>query len=367
MKKALIIATIENFLAFEVNDIHLLQGLGYEVHIATNIKEATYTVLIDGVYKHDICFQRKPFSKKNIEAYKKLATLVKKISFDLIHCHTPVGGVMGRVVGHKYKVFTIYTAHGFHFYKGAPIKNWLLYYPIEKFLSRWTDILITINKEDYERAKKFYAKKVKYIPGVGIDIEKIENIKVERNKKRKELGIPEDVLVLLSVGELSKRKNHISVIRAMGQIKNKKIYYIICGQGELKEQLENIAKKEGVAEQVKLLGYRRDIIEIYKMADIYVFPSLQEGLPVALMEAMASGLPCIVSDIRGNNDLISNQENGIAFSKKDNEELVNAIKLLAYNNELLQKFSKRGKEIVQNNSIEKIKEKMQKLYSEYKM
>ncbi len=153
----------------------------------------------------------------------------------------------------------------------------------------------------------------------------------------------------------------------MGQIKNKKIYYIICGQGELKEQLENIAKKEGVAEQVKLLGYRRDIIEIYKMADIYVFPSLQEGLPVALMEAMASGLPCIVSDIRGNNDLISNQVNGIAFSKKDNEELVNAIKLLAYNNELLQKFSKRGKEIVQNNSIEKIKEKMQKLYSEYKM
>ncbi len=304
MKRALVVATVENFLTFEVSDIHLLQELGYEVHIATNRTEAAYSVSLEDVYIHDICFQREPFTIKNIKAYKELCTLVKEVPFDMIHCHTPVGGVMGRTVGHKYKIPTIYTVHGFHFYNGAPIRNWLLYYPVEKWLSWWTDILITINKEDFKRAKKFHAKKVAYIPGVGVDIEKIAGIQVKKEEKRKEIGIPDNAIVLLSVGELNKNKNHIAGIMAVAQLRNKKLHYVICGQGELKEKLLQKSKMLGIEEQIHLLGYRRDIYEIYKMADIYLHPSYREGLPVALMEAMASELPCIASNIRGNRDLI---------------------------------------------------------------
>ena len=363
MKKALIIASVYGFIHhFERNDIKILQKLGYKVIIASNFDNYKNELDNLNINLIHIPFQRSPFSLKNITAYKELNKFLKKEKVDLIHCHTPIGGVIGRIVGYKNKVkCIIYTAHGFHFFKGAPLINWLLFYPIEKYLSKYTDILITINQEDYKRAQTFYAKKVEYISGVGLDTEKIRNTVVDKNKKREELGLTENNIVLLSVGELSKRKNHIIPIKALAQIKdNKNIFYLIAGVGSLKNYLKEECKKLEIENQVKFLGYRKDIYELCRISDIFVFPSLQEGLPVALMEALCCDLPIICSDIRGNNDLIEDGKNG--FLVKNNiDEYAKKINFLIKNKEFYKnvRSNKRINKMIDIRNTEKI---MRKIY-----
>lgn len=313
MKKALFVATVGRFLGFERNDIKTLQSLGYEVHIATNLRLSEFdNFQADGIIRHQIDFARIPWSKTNLSAYKQLKKLFKEIHFDIVHCHTPMGGVLGRLAAKKYRksgTKVIYTAHGFHFCKNAPKKNWLMFYPVEWLLAHWTDVLITINEEDYALAKKhMHAKHVTYIPGVGVDLKKFSP-KLYTDEEilnlRNELGLNDGKKMILSVGELSTRKNHESVIRALAKVNDPKIKYFICGTGELREYLEELIEGLGLSENVKLLGYRTDISKLCCCADLFVFPSLQEGLPVALMEAIASKTPVICSNIRGNTDLVS--------------------------------------------------------------
>ena len=265
-----------------------------------------------GIKTVHIDFERNPFSLKNISAYKQLSELMRKGNFDFVHCNTPIGGVLGRICAHKEKVpYVIYQAHGFHFYKGAPLKNWILYYPVEKILSRWTDVLITINQEDYVLAqKKMHAKQVTYIPGVGIDLKKFSSgmlSEEERKALRDALGVGLGDKMLLSIGELIPRKDHETAIRAVAALNDKRVKLFICGQGELEQKLQVLIDSLGLTEQVKLLGFRNDISSMCDCADLFVFPSLQEGLPVALMEAIASKLPVICSNIRGNTDLVGEE------------------------------------------------------------
>ena len=201
--------------------------------------------------------------------------------------------------------------------------NWLVYYPVEKMLSRWTDVLITINHEDYARAKKkFHAGKTYYLPGIGINLERFHAGDVETiQQKRQELGLQPEEVFLLSVGELSDRKNHVVVIEAMKQLvqRHSQLRYFICGQGEKKQELQQLIRKYHLEDHVKLLGFRTDVAELCQAADVFVFPSKQEGLPVALMEAMACGVPVVCSRIRGNTDLI--QEEKCLFEPDDVEQI----------------------------------------------
>lgn len=312
MKKALLVTTVSGFVPqFEMNNVRLLQQMGYEVHYASNYHMPSYgkdNRRLDGtgIVRHQIDFVRSPYSLKSWTVYKQLVSLMERENFQLVHCHTPMGGVMTRLAAH----FTdtgpvIYTAHGFHFYDGAPLINWLFYYPMEKWLSRYTYQQICINKEDYQLAKGFRARYVDYIPGAGIDLEKVRKMsKLDIAEKKKELGISADKKVILSAGELIKRKNHESVIRAIARIQNKSLVYIICGHGELEKYLAYLIKELELEDQVIFAGYRSDIFEIYQISDLYLFPSYQEGLPMALLEAMASELPVICSDIRGSRDLM---------------------------------------------------------------
>ena len=220
-------------------------------------------------------------------------------------------------IKNKIDTTIIYTAHGFHFFRGAPIKNWLFYYPIELFLSRYTDILITINKEDFNLAKKnFKSKKVEYVPGVGIDLSKFYPSKTVRNKYRKKFNILDGDMVLISVGELNKNKNHKVVIEALNDLKKTNIKYFIVGRGKKEDELKILIKKYKLEKNVFLLGYREDVLPLLNMSDLFIFPSKREGLPLSLMEAMACGLPVICSDIRGNNDLIGNNDGGYLVNLK---------------------------------------------------
>ena len=328
-KKVLFTATV---VKTHINVFHLpylkwFKEQGYEVHVAAKNDFVNEPCIIPNCDKfYDINFARFPFSKANIKAYKQLKKIITENNYDIIHCHTPVAGVLARLAARNCKKTTvIYTAHGFHFFKGAPLLNWLIYYPVERFCAMFTDKLITINKEDYERAMQFKLRNngnVYYVPGVGIDIEKIRNTKVDVQQKKKELGIPENIPVLLSVGELIKRKNHETVLKALSKLKNHDFIYLICGRGILVEYLQNLTKQLGLETKVKFLEFRKDVAEICKIADLFIFPSYQEGLPVALMEAMAANLPAIASNVRGNRDLLSKQN---LFAPDDVNALVKLI------------------------------------------
>ena len=330
-KKVLLTATIQGHIwQFYMPLVKALKKHGYEVHIAArNNKSSNYNFSDFGVDEvFDIPFSRSPKSVDNIKAYKILKKLIRDNKYDIIHCNTPMGGVVTRLAAgnaRKNGTKVIYTAHGFHFYKGAPIINWLFYCPIEWMLAFRTDVLITINNEDYRLAKKhMHAKSVKYVPGVGIDMKKFSPLNAEeRRTKRAELGISDDEIMLLSVGELSVRKNQQLIIRALKRLNNSKIKYFIVGQGSKLNEYEELAAKFGIENRVILLGYRNDIKELCAAADLFVFPSYQEGLPVALMEAMAVCIPIICSSIRGNTDLIKDKD--YIFDPNDIEEAAKTI------------------------------------------
>lgn len=367
MKKILIVSTVSRqFYLFERGNISVLHSLGYEVHAAANYEDADERLGSLGIIRHPFEIQRTPFSIKNLKAYRQLVKIMEDGNFDAVHCHSPMGGVLARLAAKKVKIKTvIYTAHGFHFYKGAPILNWLLYYPIEKICSYFTDVLITINHEDYTLAKKkMKAKNIYYIPGVGLDTNKFKDIFVGKDKIREDIGIPKDAIMLLSVGELNKNKNHEVIIRAMAKINNPALHYCIAGQGYLADYLSGLAKQYHLSDRVHLLGYRSDIPELCKSADIFCHPSKREGLPVALMEAMASGLPCVVSKIRGNVDLIEKDKGGFLADSLDVDGFKECIEKLITHKDLITKFGLFNNIYVRNFSVEWVNKNMLKIYEE---
>ena len=362
--KILYVTTISLTMGFFKNFIGKLVEDGNTVEFACNCEspvDSFYDNLVTNI--HNLPFSRSPFDKLNLAAYKQLKKLVENGEYDIVHCHTPVAAMITRLACRKMRkkgTKVIYTAHGFHFYKGAPKLNWLIYYPIEKICSYFTDVLITINKEDFALAqKKMKAKKVEYVPGVGIEVEKFANPGVTREQKREELGIPQDAKLLISVGELNKNKNHETVIRA---IKDLDVYYIIAGCGDLQDYLQNIIDEFNLTDRVKLLGYRTDVAELYAVADVFVFPSFREGLPVSMMEAMASGLPCIASKIRGNVDLIDNSENGYLCNPSLSDEFTKAIEKILNNEELKQSIKLSNAQTVKAFDVFNVISEMKRLY-----
>ncbi|MBC6714268.1 glycosyltransferase family 4 protein [Treponema sp. Marseille-Q3903] len=358
MKKALMLASVASMIdQFNIPNIKLLQELGYNVDV---VADYTNPGNISKERSEDLKHRLNGMGAKSIDipvprsinpfvvgkAYKLVKKLITTEHYDLIHCHSPIGGAITRIAAKKERkngTKVIYTAHGFHFYSGAPLKNWLVYYPIEKVLSKYTDILITINKEDYKRATdKFRAKKTVYVPGIGVNTEKFETT-YNGKKVREELGISNSDTMLLSVGELNGNKNHEIVIKALAKLLEKP-YYVIVGKGIKETYLKKLIKELGLEKYVILAGFHENVPDFYDAADAYVFPSFREGLSVALMEAMASGLPVACSKIRGNTDLID--ENGGFFFEPGNVDSVS---------ESLEKILKADKKAMGNYNLEKIK------------
>ena len=348
--KILYVTTIGGTMNFFVDFVKQLLNEGHTVDIATNENNSKVPSCYNewGCTVYQIDTSRSPLSKGNIRAIEQLKTLVEKEKYDIVHCHTPVAAMCTRLACRKARkegTRVFYTAHGFHFYKGAPLKNWLLYYPVEKICSYFTDTLITINKEDYAFAqKKMSAKHIAYVPGVGIDLAKFGQCNIDKATKRRELGVPEDATLLLSVGELNENKNHETVIKAISAMN---VYYIIAGKGNLDGHLQNLIDELGMTDRIKLLGFRRDVAELYQAADMYVLPSIREGLNVSIMEAMASRLPVACGNIRGNIDLIDNN-GGALFAPASVEDCKLAIETIFqsdtramgdYNFEKVQYFS----------------------------
>ncbi len=329
--RILVVCTTDSMIwNFLVPHIKNLENDGYLVECACSVTGDFFDKLKTqhNLTMHRVDFERSPYNLKNLSAFFELKKLIKCGCFDTVFCHEPVGGAMGRMAGHIQKCRVIYMAHGFHFYKGAP-KVSVIYYLIEKFLSKYTDTLITINQEDYNASLKFRAKKNYLLPGIGIDTSKFI-FNPDPGYLRNELGIGQSDLILLSVGELISRKNHETVIEAIAQLNDTHIHYVIAGDGELKEYLKKKTQDLGL-QNIHLLGYRNDINKLCNSADIFIMPSFQEGLSVALMEAMACGLPVIASKIRGNVDLIPDDRYGRLVKADDVDGYVAVITELGTN------------------------------------
>ena len=370
MKKTLFTATLQSFMpSFELSDISILQQMGYTVYCGASVSPESDRQLSElGVQSFDVPFTRSPFSFANIKAYKQLKALIAQYKFDVIHCHTPVGGMLTRLAArHARKNGTkvIYTAHGFHFYKGAPLINWLLYYPAEKLCAHFTDAIITINTEDYALAKaKLKAKNVYYIPGVGVDTGRFVPAHGMREEKRAELGISGEQLILFSIGELNKNKNHQVVIRALAAMSNTNVHYYIAGKGELDTYLAALASDLGVSDRVHLLGHRNDVAELLAAADVFCFPSFREGLSLSLMEAMSCGKPVICSKIRGNVDLIDDGLGGLLFNPKSSTDLASKIMSLIDNQPAVLDMCKYNLDKIRSFALPAIMSQMKNIYFE---
>ena len=345
-KQVLILATTNDFLLkFERENVKLLQAMGYQVHYAANFHEPGYVCDRDrirdlGVTVHHVDIARSPYLLgDNRRALGQLLTLVRRWGIGAIHCHTPVGGLLGRLAGRLSPVrpVVVYTAHGFHFYRGAPLFNRLAFYPVEWDLARYTDILVVINQEDWLAARKLPLPrdgKVFRLPGVGLDREVFSPLPPQqREKLRKELGLSSEELFLLSVGELNLNKNHRVVLEALSILKRRpgglsRIRYGICGEGFARPRLEREIRDRGLSQQVALFGYRQDVPRLLGCADATVFPSRREGLGMAGLESLAMGVPVLAADNRGTREYMVHGKNGLIYPWDDPAGFARGIALL---------------------------------------
>ena len=335
-KKVLFVATVvkTHLMQFHIPYLKMFQEMGWETAVAAkNDYENPEDCVIpycDTYY--DIPFERLPWKPKNLLSYRMLKKIIDAGNYDIIHCHTPVGAMIARLAAlsaRKKGTKVIYTAHGFHFFRGAPLQNWFLFYPAEWLLAPVTDVLITINKEDYARARKqLHAKRIEYVPGVGINTGKFRALTLDRVEKRHSLGYGEEDFLVLTVAEMTANKNHITVLKALALLKARgelgNIHYLICGRGEMWQSLAESSRELGIADHVNFLGYRADVPELYKASDLFLFVTLREGLSVALMEAMSSGMSIVCAKIRGNTDLIEEGVSGV-FSENSPEAVAEQI------------------------------------------
>ena len=330
MKKLLITSTELMMIQFLVPHVKYLSENGFRVEIACSDvggRMEDVRNALEGVVKkiHILRLERSPVNPRNFLGYQDMRKLLKENHYDIIWTNEPVMGVITRLAANKYRrrgTKVVYMCHGFHFFNGAGKANWALYYPVERFFAHLCDAIVTMNQEDYDRARKFKSRGIYKIPGVGVDIRRFSTSGTpeQRAEKRRQLGLPEDAYVMLTVGELTKRKNQKVLLNAMAQLDDPSMHYVLCGKGDQLDVLKQQAQELGLAERVHFLGYRLDVPEIYRMADCFAFSSIHEGLPFALMEAMQSGLPIVASRIRGNVDLIDDGIGGVLCDVHNSEQ-----------------------------------------------
>lgn len=322
---------------------------------------------------HFIPLQRSPYKKENIKAIKQLKELIIKEKYDIIHCHTPMGAVAARVAAKQAKsnAKVLYTAHGFHFFKGAPTKNWMFFYPVEKLLAHYTDKLITINQEDYDlaTAKKFKVKDgIVKVNGVGVDLSKFSVATPQAKAElRKEYGFADDEFILIYPADYSYRKNHEMLFEAVYKLKEQipTIRVLMPGQQQKLAEYTKMVKELGIEKHIDMLGYRRDIPKLITLSDVSVSTSRQEGLPVNLIEALAIGKPIVATDVRGNGDLIEDGVNGYKIELNNSDQMAEKLLEIYKNSQLAAEMGRNAVDMSKKYSIQRVNESLAEIYKEY--
>lgn len=348
--KILYVATVQSHIAqFHLRAIDMLKEKGYEIHVAArdNLAEKNGLRLRNVDRVINIPFERSPFKMKNIRAYRQLKQVITQEKYDMIHCNTPVGGILTRLAANKSRkngTVVIYMAHGFHFYKGAPLKNWLVFYPIEKFMSGFTSRLVTITEEDFQLARRKFKCSVYRIHGVGANSEKYGRIRVdELDAVTKRFNL-EGKFVLLCTGELNQNKNQKTLIEAMKMVSRKipNSILLLAGNGPAKDELEEQIRNNNLQAYVKLLGYVTDLEKYVHLADVIISASYREGLPLNIVEAMYCKKPVVASVNRGHKELIKDGIDGYLVPAADPAAFADKIVALAKDPALRSGFGQQG-------------------------
>lgn len=371
-KNFLITATVQSHIASFHNPlIKMLKERGYEVHVAAknDLAEKNGLKIENADRIFDIPFARSPKSKDNIKTYKMLKKIIDENNYDIIHCNTPMGGVVTRLAARKSRkrgTKVIYTAHGFHFFKGAPLVNWLFYYPVEWILSFITDTLITINTEDFKRAKKhLHAKKTDYIPGVGVSTERYKPAtESEKAELRKKFGFDSDVFICICTGELNNNKNQMFLIEAFSKVvqKNRNIKLLLAGNGPNEEMLRSRAKALNLENYVVFLGYTTILEQYIKLSDLIISVSIREGLGLNIIEGMLCRKPIIVSENRGHKDLIENGESGYLIENFNVDMLAEKISILIGDKEKCKYMAENSFSYAQKFTVENSLKELERIY-----
>jgi glycosyltransferase EpsD len=371
MKKVLLTATVQSHIAqFHKPLINMLKENGYEVHVAAkdNLAEKNGLKLDEPDKIFNIPFDRSPLSKNNIIAYQELKKILSKTKYDVVHCNTPMGGVITRLAAknlRKYGTKVYYTAHGFHFYKGAPLKNWLVYYPIENWLSRYTDKLITITEEDYKIAANKFKTSVYHVHGVGANSNKYYPYSIEKILTlRKKLGYSKDQFILLCTGELNKNKNQSTIIKAVAEVVNDipNIKLLLAGNGPMELKLKSLVNELKINHVVDFLGYRTDLENYVNICDVVISASFREGLPLNIMEGMLCCKPIISSSNRGHRELVKNEVNGYILIPNDIIGFSEHIKKLYDNHNLIESLGAASRDIVRKFTIDNVVNELEHIY-----
>ncbi len=360
MKKILFAANLESFfIKFLIPELKWFKENGYEVHVAAKSEN------IDLPYcdkKFDVDFARGLNLKQNIRSYKQLRKIFQEEHYDIISCHTPFGGAITRYAAkksHLKDTRIVYMAHGFHFYKGAPLFNWLVFYPVEKYLAKYTDRLITINLDDYEIAKKKFKTDVYYVKGVGLPEEKFAFDMTKQDKKelRKSLNIKEKDFVMIYPAEINNNKRQKWLINAVEDLlkKNKDMHILLPGKDSMNGECQKLVEEKNLTNQIHFLGFRKDIPQLLKISDLTITTSQREGLPVNVMEAIYVGLPVVATACRGNRDLIKNNKNGYIVDIDNKEDFVKKIlKVYKMNKKEIDKIKKEDEKIIQEYLLDNV-------------
>lgn len=365
MKKILITCTDLMMIQFLVPHVKHLAENGYHVEVACSVVgnriDDVRRALADSAKAiHTVRLERSPVSPNNLKGYGDMKRLLAKNRYDIIWTNEPVMGVVTRLAATKYRrqgTKVVYMCHGFHFYKGGSLANWLLFYPVERFMSRMCDMIVTINREDEARAKTFHCPRVGYIHGIGVNTERF-HMHDERSDIRAELGLRAEDFVVLSVGELNTNKNHQVIIRAIAQLEDPDIHYVLCGKGDQLERLTALAAECGITHNVHFLGYRRDVVDICTQADLFAFPTRREGLGLAPLEAMYCGLPVIASDTRGIQDYTFEGKSGCLRNSEDASGFAQAIAVLKADEALRRRYGAFNRETVKPFCLEQVRDEV---------
>lgn len=343
---------------------------GYEVEIAcSEVLNRMAEVREDlGEYAriHLLHLKRSPLAISNIRGYREVKQIIRNGHYDLVWTNEPVMGVATRLATRKARkqgTKVMYMVHGFHFYKGAPLLNWLLFYPVERLMASKADCICTINREDYARAQQMHTARTAYIHGVGIDTERLKPGN-NHTDLRNELHLPQDAFLVLSVGELNENKNQQIVIRALTRMTDQNIHYVLCGKGDQLENLQALAGELNIADRVHFLGYRKDIADILRQCDLFALPSKREGLPFAAMEAMYCGLPLVNSGIRGLTDITEDGVSGYVCGTEDAGQYAESILKLKNNPDLRTQMGNNNRKTVEAFTVEQTKQEILQLIGE---
>ncbi|MGF0032179.1 glycosyltransferase family 4 protein [Bariatricus sp. SGI.154] len=372
MKKVLLTATVQSHIGqFHRPLAEVLHENGYEVHVAArnNLAEKNGLELDFADKIYDVPFSRSPKSLDNIKAYRQLKKIIEQESYEVIHCNTPMGGIVTRLaaVGARRKGTKVfYTAHGFHFYQGAPKKNWLIFYPIERVMARFCDTLIAITKEDYLLAGKKFHTNIERIHGVGVYTDRYHSVNSEtRCAMRRAENLEKEDYVILCTGELNDNKNQKTLIAATPILRDKipNLKILLAGNGPLEEKLRNQIIKRGLEDNIRLLGYRTDLEKITPAVDLVVSCSYREGLPLNILEAMLCKKPVVTSINRGHKELVKNDFNGYMIPADDMKQYISRICMLYANPSQAAKMGMNGYRKAQAYTVESVKQELKRIYN----